>query len=892
MPEWNEHVRSRLTQLRLSPAREAEIIDELSQHLDQRYDELRESGASDADARELAMQELLEPEAMAHFMRSLRQSNVPEPIAVGAPRRSPAGDLWQDLRYAARVLVKQPSFTAAAVLTLALGMGVNSAIFTLVDAVLLRPLPLPEPDHLVMIWEQSKTSPRGLVAPNNLVEWNRRSRTFETIAGFRPNVGAMVMGNADGTAENVPRQWVTADTFNALGVKAIAGRTFLPSDDTQRANVVVLSEGFWRARFNGDPNVVGLDLRLDGQAWTVVGVVPREALLLGQTSIWALMPIQGGVQASSVLTIGRLKPGVTLEAARADMGAVAQGLAQEFPNTNAGRGVTLEPLRDVAIGRDLRQTSMLFLGVAGFVLLICCANIANLLLARATVRKRELAIRSALGAHRERMIRQLLTESLLLAVIGGALGLLAGAAILDIAPSLIPRGLLPGAVTLTFDVRVIAFAAATVVLVGLLFGLVPAWQATEFSSAHAMASDSRTVIGRGGRIRNVLVAGQVATAVVLLFGAGLLLRTLLAIKGVDRGYRAESVLTMVVDPPGEQRVPWLQFYEAVAQEVAGLPGVRGAAWATTLPLGRSYQGPTFFEIVGDPPVLESQRPTADYQIVSPTYFTTLDLPLAAGRGFDERDVPGKVQVCIVNEAFVRRYLQGRSPTGVKLAIRRTPAQAPVVREIIGVARQVKSRPDETDDLIQIYVPLAQDTPGDIFLIVRPSSGSAEALAPSVRAAFARVDKQQLVSIRDVMTLEDVVSAATARHRFRAVLVTGFAGLALLLGMVGLFGVIAYSVQQRVRDFGVRRALGATTTDVLWLVARSAGGIIVTGVFVGLLLSAVLGRLLATMLFGVQPMDPVTFASVTIVLALTAAVSTAGPAWRATRIDPVVTLRQE
>jgi putative ABC transport system permease protein len=296
--------------------------------------------------------------------------------------------------------------------------------------------------------------------------------------------------------------------------------------------------------------------------------------------------------------------------------------------------------------------------------------------------------------------------------------------------------------------------------------------------------------------------------------------------------------------------------------------------------------------VGDPPVLESQRPTADYQIVSPTYFTTLDLPLAAGRGFDERDVPGKVQVCIVNEAFVRRYLQGRSPTGVKLAIRRTPAQAPVVREIIGVARQVKSRPDETDDLIQIYVPLAQDTPGDIFLIVRPSSGSAEALAPSVRAAFARVDKQQLVSIRDVMTLEDVVSAATARHRFRAVLVTGFAGLALLLGMVGLFGVIAYSVQQRVRDFGVRRALGATTTDVLWLVARSAGGIIVTGVFVGLLLSAVLGRLLATMLFGVQPMDPVTFASVTIVLALTAAVSTAGPAWRATRIDPVVTLRQE
>jgi putative ABC transport system permease protein len=316
------------------------------------------------------------------------------------------------------------------------------------------------------------------------------------------------------------------------------------------------------------------------------------------------------------------------------------------------------------------------------------------------------------------------------------------------------------------------------------------------------------------------------------------------------------------------------------------------AWATTLPLGRSYEGLSFFEIAGDPPAAENQRPTADYQIVSPTYFSTVDLSVVAGRAFDQRDAPDGVQVCIVNEAFVRRYLQGRSPIGVRVTIRQTADAEPVVREIVGVARHVKGRPDETEDLVQLYVPLAQDTPGDIFMVVRAASGRAEALAPSVRAAIGRIDKEQLVSVRDVVTLEDVAWEATSRHRFRAVLVMTFAGLALLLAMVGVFGILAYSVQQRVRDFGVRRALGATTSDVLRFVVGSAVRVIATGTVIGLALSVVLGRLLATMLFGVQPLDPMTFASVAIVLALTAAVSIAGPAWRATRIDPAIALRGE
>jgi putative ABC transport system permease protein len=810
-------------------------------------------------------------------------------------------ELRDDVKFASRQLKGAPAFTVIAAITVALGIGANSAIFALVDATLLRPLPFLEPERLVMVWERKATSARGGVAPLNLLDWNERNRTFDLMAGIIPGVGGMVMSGADGTAETVPRQWVLAGIFDVLGVRAIVGRTFLPADDSRRSNVVVLSEAFWRTRFNADPTVVGSDIRLDGSPFTVVGVVPHEAQLLGRSSIWALVPIQGAPPAARsayfLRVIGRLKAGVTLEAANADMAAVAEGLAREFPATNKGRGVTVEPMHDAVIGSELRLTAMLFLGVVGSVLLICCANVANLLLARATVRTRELAIRSALGADRQRVIRQLLTESLVLSTIGGVLGVGVGVVILNVAPSLIPQGLLPGAVTLSFDMRVVAFCAGAALLVGLLFGLAPAWHATEFSSAQVIASSSRTATRAGGTIRGVLVVGEIATAVVLLFGAGLLLRTLLAVDSVDRGYRAERVLTMMVDPLGSRYptpVSLVQFFEAVESKIRALPRVRSVGWASTLPLGPSDAGQRSFEIVGDPPPEESQRPTADYQIVSPAYFQTLDLPVVAGRAFNDLDTPDSVPVCIVNEAFVRRHLQGRSPIGLQVALR-SPGSAqakPFVKEIVGVARQVKGRPDEAEDFIQIYVPLAQNLRDDIYLLVRPTSGRAEELARSVRAAIARVDKEQLVSVREVMTLEDVAGEATARHRFRAVLVVTFAGLSLLLAMVGVFGILAYSVQQRVRDFGVRRALGATTSDMLRLVVGSAFQVIATGAVIGLALSAVLGRLITSVLFGVRPLDPMTFASVTIVLALTAAVATAAPAWRATRIDPAVALRTE
>jgi putative ABC transport system permease protein len=807
--------------------------------------------------------------------------------------------LRDDVKFAARQLRSAPTFTIVAAMTVALGIGANSAIFALVDATLLRPLPFRDPDRLVMLSEQRDNALRSRVAPLNLLDWNERNHTFQLIAGFVPSVGGMVMNGRDGTAETVPRQWVTQGFFDVLGVRAIAGRTFLPADDSNRSNVVVLSEGFWRTRFHADPTVVGRDIRLDGVLYTVVGVVPKDFQLVGRSSIWALAPLNnrrpGMRTAYSLQAIGRLQPDVTLDAAIADMAAVADGLAREFPATNKGRGVWVEPMHDALIGSDLRLTAILFLGVVGFVLLLCCANVANLLLARATVRARELALRSALGAGRRRVIRQLVTESFVLSIIGGTLGVGVGALILNLAPSVIPPGLLPDAVTLTFDMRVVAFCAAAAVIVGVVLGIAPAWHATAMSSTQVLASDNRTTTGGGGRARSLLVAGEVAAAAVLLVGAGLLLRTLVAIETVDRGYRAEGVLTMMVDPLGS-RYPTAaslrQFFDAVEQEVMALPGVRGVAWTSALPMGPDEDGRFSFEIAGDAPVDESKRPVAGYQIVSGSYFTAIDLPIVAGRAFDDRDNRDGVPVCIVSEAFVRGYLQDRSPIGLQVGLRpaSSPSALPVIREIVGVARQVKDRPDETDDRVQIYVPMLQNLVDDIYLVVQPTSGSASALAPSVRAAIGRVDQEQLVSVRSVMTLEDVASDASARHRFRAVMVTTFAALALLLAMVGVFGLLAYSVQQRARDFALRRALGATTRDVLRLAVGSAARVMVTGSIIGLMMSLVLGRLLTTMLFAVEPLDPMTFAIVTMLLALTAAIAVAGPAWRAVRIDPAVVLR--
>jgi putative ABC transport system permease protein len=808
-----------------------------------------------------------------------------------------------DLKFAVRQLRQSPVFTTIAVATLALGIGANSAIFALVDATLLRPLPYVQPDHLVTIWETSAATPRGFASPPNLADWETRGRSFEKIAGYTPSVGSMVISGNDGNALTVSRQWVSVGIFDVLGVRPILGGTFTAEDEQKRANVVMLSEGLWETRFNRDSGIVGKEIRLDGALFRVVGVMPKSFEILGRTSMWAmrsfanLPPRARG--AYLLQAVGRLKPDVDVAAAQTDLSMVAAGLEREYPQFNTGRTVTLEPLHDTMVGSDLKTTSMLFLGVVGFVLLICCANVANLLLARATARSRELAVRSALGAGRRRIIRQLLTESVVLSIIGGALGIGVGAAILRVAPSVIPDGLLPATVAPAFDLRVVAFCAITALVVGIVFGIAPAFHATALAPAEAMGADSRTTTGSGGRLRSWLVAGEVATAVLLLFGAGLLLRTLIAVQSYDRGYRAESVLTMLVDPlgnayPTPERL--VQFFDQVEAEVRAVPGVADVGWSTALPLGDSVFGeyPFHYEIVGDAPVDDARKPTTGFQIVSSTYFSALELPIVAGRGFDSRDTRNNPRVVIVNEAFARS-LGGRNPIGLRVSFK--PAQAPptdqpTIAEIVGVAKQVKLRPDESADYVQMYIPFTQDPVDDVMLLVRSRTGRADALTPSVRAAISRIDKEQLVSVASITTLEHVEWVATGRHRFRAVMVGAFAVLALVLAMVGVFGILAYSVQQRMRDFGVRRVLGASSRDVLSLVVRDAARVLAIGAAVGLVLAAMLGRLITSMLFGVQPLDPGTFAVVTVVLAATAAAAIAGPAWRATRIDPVVVLRSK
>ena len=813
-------------------------------------------------------------------------------------------ELRHDITFALRQLRAAPVFTLIAAATLALGIGANSAIFALADATLLKPLPYREPDRLVSIWETSPATPRGFASPPNMLDWQARSRSFETIAGFTPSVGSMVVAGRDGNAETISRQWVTAGIFDVLGVAPIAGRTFVPEDEQQRANRVVISEGYWEARFGRDPAIVGQDIKMDGELYTIVGVMPKAFEILGRTSMWAMRPFPPTMPpraraAYQLQVVGRMKPGVAVEAAQADLGAVAAGLAAEFPEFNRGRSVRLEPLHDTMIGSDLKTTSMMFLAVVGFVLLICCANVASLLLTRATERSRELAVRAALGAGRRRIIRQLLTESVVLSLMGGALGIGIGAAILQVAPALIPEGLLPPTVALSFDMRVVAFCAGTALLVGVVFGIAPAFQATSVSPAEAMGADSRTTTGGAGRVRGLLVMSEVATAVLLLFGAGLLLRTLIAVQSFDRGYRADSVLSMLVDPlassyPTPERLQ--QFFDQVEAEVRAVPGVADVGWSSAPPLGESLFGDEYlwsYEIVGDPPTEDARKPTTSFQIVSPTYFSTLDLPIVAGRGFDARDTLQSPMVIIVNEAFARS-LGNRDPIGLRVSykVADRPNARPRVAEIVGVAKQVKFRPDESRDYVQLYVPLAQDLVDDILMMVRSESGRADALAPAVRAAVAKIDRAQLVGVAGITTLEAVEWAATARHRFRAVMVAAFAALAVALAMVGVFGVLAYSVQQRIRDFGVRRALGASSGDVMRLVFGSAVKVVGAGAVIGLVLAAAGGRLISTMLFGVHPLDAVTFALVILVLMATAVAAIAGPAWRAARVDPATALRHK
>jgi putative ABC transport system permease protein len=809
------------------------------------------------------------------------------------------GELRGDVRFALRQLRRAPGFTAVAALTLALGIGANSAIFGLVDATLLRPLPFAEPERLVAVVGRSARFPGQLpVSAVTLQDIRDQSHSFQGLELIMTGLGGgPLIAGPDDRAESAERQYVSSGFFDLLGVRAVAGRTFRAADVSNPA-VVIIAESLWRTRFGADRSLIGKTMRLNGAPFTLVGVVPDSSQFRRPARVWNLMPqvppqfMQRSFMVMEV--VARLKRGVTRDAAHADVAAIGSRIAAEDPAAGSGFALEATPLQEWLMGSDLRLTSYLLLGVVGFVLLMCCANVANLVLARANARARELALRTALGAGRGRVARQLLVENLVLAAIGGAMGLAAGAAILRTAPALIPAGWLPAGLQFGFDLRVALFGVGAAVGVGLLFGAVPIWQATRSSLVSVLGSESRGATATG-RIRSVLAAGQVAAAVLLLCGAGLLLRTLLVLVNTDLGYRVDGDRVLTVDfsvpfgPNTSRTAPeaLMQFYDAVARDLEERPEVEAVGYSSSLPYGNTELGFWMTTIVGEPP--PDTPPTADVAIADDGYFRTIDLPIVAGRRFATTDTANSTPVAIVNEAFVRRVFGGRSPIGSRVAIQRTPQSPALVKEIVGIARQTTGEAAEAE-AAQIYLPLSQYAIGDVYLVARASTGPAELLLPLIRQVAASHEPN--MPVRRERTLEGLSIQSTAGFRFRALIVGTFAGLALLLALIGVSGVVAYSVQQRRREFGVRIALGATAASVLRLVLQGAGRMVVAGAVTGLAVAVVAGRSIAMFLYQVEPLDPATFGSVAVVLTLTAAAAAMVPAWRAARVDPIEAFRDE
>ncbi len=800
-------------------------------------------------------------------------------------------NVWQDLRYAIRLLRTSPGFTLTAIIVIALGIGANSAIFSLVDAVLFRPLPYAHPEQLVRLWERPPGYAQNSVSPVVFQDWRDQNHVFSSMGAV---VGASRTLTAEGRdAERIPGQAVTVGLFEVLGIKPILGRTFIADDERTESAVVIISERLWRNRYGGDARFIGSRIILDGTPRTVVGVAPAGFQFISESDIWIpflLRRTPNERRSHYLQVVARLKPGATIGEARANMETIAAGIAAASPETNKDWSVTIMGLHDATVRTELRSTTLMLAGVCMLVLLMGCANIAALLLARGVGRTREIAVRAALGVSRGRLLQQLLTESTLLATLGGALGLAIAYTIVKAAPTILPAGTLPVAVRISLDGTVIAFAAATTLITGLLFGIAPAWQAMRISLSDTLRSGGR-VSASSTTYRSMLAAAEIAVAVVLVTGAGLLLRTLASLSSVDTGIHAENVLTMRLNTTFKGNIdprvaPFLRRVEA---EIAAVPGVRSVAMGINLPLdGWDIAEP--WEIAGQP-LEPSKRYASHYQIVSDRWFETFGIPVIAGRAFNDRDTAQSPPVCMVNEELVRQYFHGQNPVGRRLRVSPLGLRVEIMeREIVGVVKQVKVEGlGEKENVVEIYVPSTQDFNSSPMIAVR-AEGNPLGVLPGVRAAIARVDSR--LPLTRVRTMDEVAAETVTQPRFRASLVSAFGGLALILAAVGISGVLAFSVNQRRREFGVRMALGARSYDVLSLVLRHGLLIAGAGVVVGLAGSVALTRLMGNLLFGVKPNDPVTLIGSAAVLVVIAVAACATPAIRAARTDPATALRSE
>jgi putative ABC transport system permease protein len=804
--------------------------------------------------------------------------------------------LAQDLRHAIRLLLRAPGFTLLVANMLALGIGVLSAIFSVVDAALLRPLPFKDPSQLVMLWEKAPDGySHNRVSPLNFQDWHDQNGVFSSMAAVSGSFATLQ--TKDGP-EQLTGQAVTSEFFSVLEIQPTAGRTFNSDDERQQANLALISETLWRSRFASDPKMLGSTLSVNGKPTTIIGIVPARFGILYKCELWTLYAVKRSPEQRRMhymQVLGRLKPGVTLQQAQAGMDVIASHIGQIAPEVNKGWGVNVEPLRVALVGPDLRVTSLMLFGVVGFVLVMVCANIANLMLARGAARSREMAVRAALGAGTVRLTRQLITESLALATLGGVGGVALAAIVIQVAPTVIPPGTLPTGLLLRLDIRVLAFAVVATLLTGITFGLAPVWQLGRSSVANALQSGSSyTSTYRNRKLLGPVAATQVAAGVMIVAAATLLIRTLERISQVDPGFHADRVLTMhVVLPFAQYETPdrALLFYQAVHKEIAALPGVQSASFGGSLPT-EGWNIGQGFEVVGEPSLGEAEAPAAHYQMVGADYFRTLGISFVAGREFNEHDTARSPEVAIVNEEFARHYLRGKSAVGMRVRVQAMDPGGPkmVEREIVGVIRQVKVEGlAEKQADAEIYVPLTQNPWFGASLAVR-TAGEPFAMLQPIKKIIAKYDPQ--LAVTQVQTMNDLSQSTIAAPRFRARLLGAFAGLALTLSAFGVFGVLAFAVAQRRREFGVRMALGAQTHDVLNLVLGAAARILAVGLSVGILGATVLAKSFSALLFDVDPLDPISFITAPVALTLVALAAAAIPASRALRTNPAVVLRQE
>ena len=807
--------------------------------------------------------------------------------------------LWQDLRYGARMLMKQPGFTLIALVTLALGIGANVALFSIVKGVLLNPLPFPQPDQIVTLHQSKPNFPTGAIPYPNFRDWQKENQTFAAMAISRRSSFNLL---GAGEPEQLNGRWVSAEFFSVLGVQPALGSNFKPGEDERGAPpVVLISASFWQRKFSASAGVLRQTLTLDDKSYTIVGVLPASFTLYPGIEIyvpigqWNTPALQNRQAALGLHGIGRLKPGVTPAQAQADLDRVMRRLAEVYPDANRGHGAALIPLKEQLVG-DVRLKLWLLLGAVGFVLLIACVNVSNLLLARATGRTSEFAIRAALGAGRSRLVRQAMVENTLLAVSGGAFGLLAAAWGTQVALSVLPATL-PRTAEIRLDAGVLMFTFVVALLTGVLAGLIPAWKAVPQRLAETIKEGGRGTSIRCGRAQRLLVGLEMALALVLLVGAGLMIRSLSALWQVDPGFRAENVLTFSIGFAPSLQAASPEAARLALRELSDklntMPGARGASFSTgAAPL--QQEDDTYFWLDGQPkPASTGEMKMAVVYRVEPAYLTALGIPLKQGRFFSEQDTGQTPNVAVIDEAFAREYFLREDPVGKRINL--VGGREPF--EIVGVAGHVKQWSLDTDERqslqAQLYLPFRQmgGSPRGVGVVMRLAGNQLGANTfDAVRRVVQSQHSQNVVF--GTQTMQEVIASSLAARRFSMLLLGAFAAVALLLASIGLYGVISYLTRQRTRELGIRLALGARRVEILRLVLRDGLKLALGGVAGGVVAALGLTRLLAGMVYGVSTTDPLTFLVIALSLTAVAFLACLIPALRATQVDPMTALRME